>query len=52
LGLLKGKHSNPDRGPNVVSSPAAFRVGIDRSNNIAISKPQIDVYTLLMVVRV
>src|SRR6516162_1425281 len=42
LGLLKGKHSNSDRSPNVVSSSTALRVGIDRSYDIAIPQPEIN----------
>jgi hypothetical protein len=48
--LLKGKYSNPDRSPNVVSSSAAFRVGIDRTNDIAIPKPEINMDDVLGIV--
>jgi hypothetical protein len=52
LGLLQSKYSNPERSSNVLSSPATLRMGIDRSYDIAIPKPEINVYTLLKIVRV
>jgi hypothetical protein len=50
--LLQGEYSNPDGSPNVISSSAAFRVGIDRSNDIAIPKPKINMDGILGIVGV